>query len=330
MKHTINRRRVLTGATMAATSIAMPWVRSAGAALMPLRCGTATPGFTVVFFDYVRDNKLDEKHGFKLAAPVLNTSISTLYSEFVAGSFDMTASVFDTWGLNYLAGVPVKLICGLTTADLIGIVVPGNGAKTLADLRGKTIAAPMSSGIYRMTRALVLETSGVDLETDATVQNAQNPAQGLTLLLAGRADAAVAWEPMISSAMVRRPDLTIVADTGEMYRDKYRLDLPMFSLGARREVLERGPDVGKRLLAMYSDCIRGITRNLSAVAEKYAGRMLIDAKITQMAYDAGRLRFKYLSCADESARYLFRQGFELLVRNKILNRMPDDAIFVDG
>ena len=67
MKHTINRRRVLTGATMAATSIAMPWVRSAGAALMPLRCGTATPGFTVVFFDYVRDNKLDEKHGFKLA-----------------------------------------------------------------------------------------------------------------------------------------------------------------------------------------------------------------------------------------------------------------------
>ena len=132
---------------------------------------------------------------------MLNTSISTLYSEFVAGSFDMTASVFDTWGLNYLAGVPVKLICGLTTADLIGIVVPGNGAKTLADLRGKTIAAPMSSGIYRMTRALVLETSGVDLETDATVQNAQNPAQGLTLLLAGRADAAVAWEPMISSAI---------------------------------------------------------------------------------------------------------------------------------
>ena len=104
----------------------------------------------------------------------------------------------------------------------------------------------------------------------------------------------------------------------------------MFSLGARREVLERGPDVGKRLLAMYSDCIRGITRNLSAVAEKYAGRMLIDAKITQMAYDAGRLRFKYLSCADELARYLFRQGFELLVRNKILNCMPDDAIFVDG
>ena len=328
--NTITRRHILAGGAAAAAGVSMPWVARAEAGLMPIRCGTATPGFTVVFFDYVRDNKLDEKYGFKLAAPVLDTSISTLYSEFVAGSFDMTASVFDNWGLDYLAGVPVKLICGLTTADMIGIVVPGNGAKTLADLRGKTIAAPRSSGIYLMTRALVRETSGVDLESEATVQNAPNPAQGLTLVLAGRADAAVAWEPMISSAMVKRPDLRILADTGQMYRDKYKLDLPMFSLGARRELLQREPDVGKRLLAMYADCLQGIERNLPAVAVKYAERMLIDAKVTLMAKDAGRLRFEYMSCAEEPARHVFRQGFELLVRNKVLSRMPDDGIFVNA
>jgi ABC-type nitrate/sulfonate/bicarbonate transport system substrate-binding protein len=133
---------------------------------------------------------------------------------------------------------------------------------------------------------------------------------------------------MISSAMVKRPDLRIVADTGQMYRDKYKLDLPMFSLGARRELLEREPDVGKRLLAMYADCIQGIKQNFSAVAVKYAVRMRIDAKVTEMAMNAKRLRLEFMPCTEEWGRHLFRQGFELLVRNKILSRMPDDGIFV--
>ena len=330
MVETINRRQVLTAGASVAAGMAMPRVARAETALMPLRCGTATPGFTVVFFDYVRDNKLDEKYGFRLAAPMLATSISTLLSEFVAGSLDITTTVFDNWAERHLAGVPVKLICGLTTADQIAVVVPGDGAKTLADLRGKTIAAPVASGIYRMTRALVREVAGVDIESEATIQNAENPAQGVTLVLANRADAAVAWEPMISSAMLKKPDLRIVADTGDLYRQKFKLDLPMFTLGARRELIERGSDVGRRLLAMYADCLQGIERNFDAVAEKYAERMLIDAKVSQMARQAGRLRFNYVSCAEEPGRHLFRQGFELLVRNKALSRMPDDSIFVDA
>ena len=328
MSPRISRRQAL--GTMTAAGLAVPWVARAQAGLIPLRCGTATPGITVVFFDYVRDNKLDEKHGFKLAAPVLNTSISTLLSEFVAGSFDITTTVFDNWAERHLAGVPVKLICGLTTADQIGIVVPGDGAKSISDLRGKTIAAPVASGIYRMTRAIVREVAGVDIETEATVQNAENPAQGVTLVLANRADAAVAWEPMIASAMSKRPDLRLVANTGALYREKFKLDLPMFTLGARRELLERGGDIGKRLLAMYAECIQGIEQNFPAVAETYAKRMLIDAKVSLMAKEAGRLRFKFISCADESGRQLFRKGFDLLVRNKGLSRMPDDSIFVDA
>ncbi len=329
MGNLISRRRLLAGAA-AAASVAMPWVARAQANLMPLRCGTATPGVTVVFFDYVRDNKLDQKYGFKLAEPVLNPSISTLLSEFVAGSFDITTTVFDNWAERYLAGVPVKLICSLTTADQIGVVVPGGGANTLADLRGKTIAAPMASGIYRMTRAILREVAGVDIETEATMQNAENPAQGVTLVLAHRADAAVAWGPMISSAMTKDPQLRIVANTGQMYRQQFHLDLPMFTLGARRELLERAPDIGKRLLAMYAECIEGIEQNFATVADKYAGRMLIDAKVSQMAKDAGRLRFKYVSCADGAGRGLFRTGFEFLVRNKALPRMPDDNIFIDA
>ena len=324
----VNRRHLLAGGAATAASVAMPWVARADAGLKTLRCGTSTPGITVVFFDYVRDNKLDEKYGFKLEAPRLDPSISTLLAEFVAGSFDITTSVFDNWAQRYLAGVPVKLICGLTTADQIGIIAPGNGPHSLAELRGKTIAAPRTSGIYRQTRAIVEEVAGLDIETAATVQNAENPAQGVALVLANRADAAVAWEPMISSAMARRPDIRLIANVGQLYRDRYKLDLPMFTLGAQRELIESGPDIGKRLLAMYKDCIEGIDKNFDDVATKYATRMRIDAKVTRAAKAAGRLRFKFMSCEEESGRNLFRKGFDFLVRAKSLPRVPSDDIFI--
>ena len=330
MNTKVSRRGILLGGAGAAASVAMPWVARADAGLKTIRCGTSTPGITVVFFDYVRDNKLDKKYGFKLEAPRLDPSISTLLAEFVSGAFDITTSVFDNWGQRYLAGVPVKLICGLTTADQIGIITPGNGPHSLKDLRGKTIAAPRSSGIYRQTRAIVKEVSGVDIQTEATVLNAENPAQGVTLVLANRADAAVAWEPMISSAMARRPDIRLVADVGKLYRERYKLDLPMFSLGARRELIESGPDVGKNLLAMYKDCIEGIDKNFDEVATKYASRMRIDAKVVRAAKASGRLNFKFMPCDQESGREPFRKGFEFLVRAKSLPRVPKDDIFVGG
>lgn len=324
----VNRRHILAGGTASAVSVAMPWVARADAGLQTLHCGTSTPGITVVFFDYVRDNKLDAKYGFKLEAPRLIPSIGTLMAEFVSGSLDITTSVFDSWAQRFLAGVPIKLICGLTTADQIGIITPGDGPKSLAELRGKTIAAPRSSGIYQQTRAIVKEVAGIDIETEATVQNAENPAQGVTLVLANRADAAVAWEPMISSAIARRPDIRLLADVGQLYRERYKLDLPMFTLGARREIVESRPDVGKRLLGMYKDCIEGIDKNFDDVANKYAARMRIDAKVTLAAKASGRLRFKYVSAGEESGRNLYRKAFEFLVRAETLPKVPNDDIFI--
>ena len=52
----------------------------------PIRAATASPGLTVMFYDYIRDNGLDKKNGVELAAPVLNSSIGTLYNDFVAPS----------------------------------------------------------------------------------------------------------------------------------------------------------------------------------------------------------------------------------------------------
>src|SRR5512136_2541112 len=180
-KPTLTRRAVVGAAVSAGA-----WLAAGPAVLraqeMPvIRCATATPGFTTVFYDVIRDQKLDQKHGFRLGDPVLNSSIGTLFNDFVAGSSDLIIASWDPVLTRYQAGVPCQMLCTLMTADMIGIVAAKSGPHAISDLKGKLIAAPQQSGVYRMTRAMIKDLTGEDIETAAQVQNADNPAQGVTL-----------------------------------------------------------------------------------------------------------------------------------------------------
>ena len=169
----LTRRDCLAGAGALAT-LAMPAVLRAQEPVA-VRCATATPGFTTVFYDVIRDRKLDLKNGFRFEEPVLNASIGTLFNEFVAGSSDMIIASWDPVLTRYQAGVPCQLLCTLMTADMIGVVATRAGPHTIGELKGRIIAAPQQSGVYRMTRALIKDLVGDDIETASQVQNADNP-----------------------------------------------------------------------------------------------------------------------------------------------------------
>src|SRR5690606_15761115 len=99
-------------------------------------------------------------------------------------------------------------------------VAPGNGANSLEELKGKIVAAPQSTGTYRMTRAIVKELEGIDLETETQVHNVDNPAASITQVMANRADAGITWEPNISAGLEKVPDMKVLYNTGLEYRKK--------------------------------------------------------------------------------------------------------------
>lgn len=288
---------------------------------------TATPGLTVVFYDYIRENKLDQKYGLRFPEPILNSSIGTLFNDFVAGSYELMIASWDPILVRQQSGVPCQLLCTLMTADMIGIVTTKGGPATVAELKGKTIAAPQQSGVYRMTRAFIKEFNGIDIEAVAQVQNADNPAQGVTLAIADRADAAVAWEPMISSGMARRPDLNVIYNAGGIFREKTSLDLPYFCVNVRKELLDRNPGITARLNSMFAECVAGIDANFDNVADKYAARTLVDANVLKAAKKAGRLRFKYGAASDPLTQKTIIAASEILVRQGVLPKVADAAFF---
>ncbi|AUC99098.1 twin-arginine translocation pathway signal protein [Bradyrhizobium sp. SK17] len=290
-----------------------------------IKCATVTPGFTTVFYDVIRDRKLDEKNGFRLGEPVLNASIGTLFNDFVAGSSDVIIASWDPVLTRYQAGVPCQLLCTLMTADMIGIVATKAGPQSITALKGKMIAAPQQSGVYRMTRAIIKELAGEDIETVAQVQNADNPAQGVTLVIADRADAAVAWEPMISSGMRKRKDIDVIFNAGKSFRDKIGSDLPYFCVNVRKEMVASG--MAPRFNAAVAECVKIIDTEFDAVATKHAARTMIDADTLKIARESGRFKMSYGAASDPKVQATIITASDMLARLGLLTRKADVGFF---
>jgi NitT/TauT family transport system substrate-binding protein len=229
----------VAGGALSAASLARAQAQAA-----TLKWANLAPGFTTLVTDYMIAKGLDKANGLTLGKPISYTTVSTYYNDFVAGNYDVCIGSWDTFAARYLAGVPLQYVCSITTANMINIMAPGGGATTVKALEGKTLAAPQSTGTYRMMRALIKELEGFDIETSTKVQNVDNPAAPVTLVMANRADAALSWEPNISVGLKKVPDMKVIYNAGDSYRKKFNLDLPYFGVAIRKEVAARDPGVG--------------------------------------------------------------------------------------
>lgn len=326
----ISRRRFLrtaaAGGVAAAAGLGLG-LRSAQAANIPASWANLTPGFTLLITQYIQAKKLDEKNGVQLGAPTTYTSVGTYYQDFVAGRFDVCMGTWDTFAARYLAGVPMELVCTITTGDMINIIARADGPNNVKELAGKTVAALQSSGTYRLTKALIKEYSGVDLETVATVQNVDNPAAAVTLVMADRADAGLSWEPNISSALKRVPTLKVIYNTGVEYRAKTGLDLPYFAVTIRKELSAKHPHIARSIDRTFADCLAGIMGNVDEAVEIGGAGTRIPADVLKLAISSGRMMFKHGSMTDPAARKSVLIAADLLQRNGLLPRKLDDAFF---
>jgi NitT/TauT family transport system substrate-binding protein len=263
-----NRRTFLKAASAQGLALGVGsaglWLPQSALAQAPeLKWADLTPGFTILISEYMQAKGIAKKHGLNLGKPTTYASVSTYYNDFVAGNFDVCIGSWDTFAARYLAGVPLQFVCAITTANMINIVVPKGGATSIKQLEGKLLAAPQSTGTYRMTRAVVKELEGIDIETAMKVQNVDNPAASVTLVMANRADAGLSWEPNISAGIKKVADLRVLYNVGEEYKKKMHLDLPFFGVAVRKEAVARDPSIVAKLNAAFADCLAGITGNVN-------------------------------------------------------------------
>ncbi|MEA2935662.1 MAG: NitT/TauT family transport system substrate-binding protein, partial [Variibacter sp.] len=266
-------------------------------------------------------------HGLSAPDPTPYTAVSTYYNDFVAGHYDVCIGSWDTFAARYLAGVPIKLLCGITTAEMIAVLAPKNGAADIPQLKGKIFAGLPSTGTYRMVKAIIQETYGIDLEKEMTVQGVDNPAASVTLLMADRADAALSWEPNITTGLQKKPDLRIIFNAGEAYRKIANAPLPYFAVAVRNDRLAKSAGYAAKLSKMFEECLSGINANPAEAVDLFGSRTGIPPDVMKTAMQSGRLKFTYQPMADAQARESVVKASEFLARNGLLPRKVDDGFF---
>lgn len=297
----------------------------------PVKIGWATLaiGFTPIFGTYMTHRGFDREQGIELVNTQTYVDPGTYYNDFIAGRFDASIGTWDTFAARYLAGVPIRLVSTMTTADIVGIMVRADGAKTVAELRGKQLAAPKATGTYRLTSLMLKRFHKLQLETDIPVLNVPSPTTAVTYLLADRAEAALGWEPSLSIGLHKKPDLRILYNLGADYKANTGERLYFFSIAMQKSFLDRHKGIESRLFAALKRTGEEFHKNFDEAITLAAKTMKIDEDAVRTAFRTGRIRFDIEPMRGATLTALRRQA-DFLTESGVLPRRVDDEFFQAG
>ncbi|MEP9355840.1 ABC transporter substrate-binding protein [Xanthobacter sp. KR7-65] len=327
MTHVFGRREILGAGLGAASLLASGQLRAQSAP--SARWAYLVPGFTVLVARYLEQKKLAEAAGAKMSAPTEYTTVSTYYNDFAAGNYDVCIGSWDVFAQRYEAGVPIRLLCTITSADMISILTGEAAIKSVPDLKGKTLAAPQATGTFRMVSSLIKERYGLELGRDINVQGVDNPATSMTLILADRADGGLSWEPNVSAALARRSNLNLIFNAGSAYREiSDGSELPYFGIAVRADFAERYPQEVARIRTTFERCINGIIGDPGEAVGIVSDKTGFPAPVLLDALKSRRLSFRFGSMTAPEERAAVVKAGEFLKRNGLLKKSIDPAFFI--
>jgi NitT/TauT family transport system substrate-binding protein len=327
-----DRRSFLQGAAfggiaLGASCAGLIYPGQASASDNTFKWASLTPGFTPFLTDYMVATGIDKKYGLNIGKPTSYTSVSTYYNDFVAGNYDICIGSWDTFAARYLAGVPLMFVCGITTASMIALVAPGGGVKDIRALQGKLISAPQSTGTYRMTRAVVKQLESFDIEQAAQIQNVDNPAASVSMVMARRADAALTWEPNISAGVIRMPDIKVLYNIGDQYRRKLGVELPYFGVAVRKEALKKDPQIARKVDQAFGAAVSAIVADPATAVRVAGSGSGVPIDLLQLCIQSKRLQFMHISMSDQSGQKVMQVAGDFLTKGGLLPKSLDNGFF---
>ena len=328
MPHRLNRatfaRTLAAGAT--AATIAVPNIVR-GAELPRVRyMGLQPPGFVLLFDDTMKRFRFDIKHGVNIDLLGYAPSLSALYNDFVVGNLDFTVGGWDAFAARYVAGAPIALTNTITSSHIVGIIA-NSSVTSIQSLAGKTIAALSASGSFRLVTNALRDYRGFDLEKSATIQNVNNQAEAITLVQAGRADAAISWELYISVGLSKIPGSHVVYNLGEDLQKNLGSNIPYFAYAIHKDILTKNPGLGGKIAAAYADTINWVKKNRDEAIALAAPKLDVPADALKVAFTSGRFDLQPLSMTDPTGRRAVIAGADYLVKNNGLAKKLDDGFF---
>jgi ABC-type nitrate/sulfonate/bicarbonate transport system substrate-binding protein len=319
----MSRRAFVTSAVMAAWAVAVAVVPPA-TSQEPIKVKIARlafPSLTTLMVDVVKDQGLDKKHGIELE-PQSFGAVSAYYAAVATGEVDMLPAGPHVLQKMRLEGVPIRAALTFARLNALAVITGDPAIKTVADLKGKSIAADMGSSEYQIL-ALYGRSQGVVFGKDVTVVQA-GPPLARTQLQARRVDAAMTWEPSATLTLRDNPQYRTILTGDTAWKEIAKNDGWELILAVREDFLKRSPDAVPRLLRMFQDGARSIKTNPEAADRVVANTVKLPPGVLKEAVASGRLVYD-IQPAWEGERAVIWDMFKIAVDIGYLPKLPDEG-----
>src|SRR5213596_371280 len=263
---------------------------------------------------------LFKKHG--LDVTIKKIPQKDRHLAIASGDVQCAATTVETWIVWNANGVATTQIFQLDKSyGADGMVVRNNIAK-ISDLKGKTVAASAPGTAPYFTLAWFLKKNGLSVK-DVKVVTLE-PAAAAQAFVAGQNDAAMTYEPYLSTVRDNPAAGKIIATT---------LDYPMImdTFGCTPKFLADNPKAAQALTNSYFEALEMIKKD-PAKSNEIMGA---DVKQTGAEFESSA---KYLRWQDKAANQKFftgelqefsKEAAALLTELGIIKKTPDTNTIVD-
>src|SRR5882757_6812334 len=282
------------------------------------------PVFNPIVWNIMKERGFDTKNGFELDIKAY-PSISAFYAAFATGETEALIGGPTILQKFYQEGVPLQIFgTGFTLSDLV-IFAKDDKIKSLADLKGKQLAADMGGSQFQVIK-MYANAKGIELGKDITVINA-NFAVARAQLEADRVEAALVIEPLASIILRQNPGWKIIFNGAQGWKEITGQDGWEIVPAMRADAIQRIPDGPKMLLAALQDVANVLHNEIDAADKIAVDTVKLPPGILTAAVDSKRLHMIVEPAWDPAIRKTIVDMMDRAVKAGFYQKMPDDKIF---
>ncbi len=216
------------------------------------------PSNVAIMVDIVKDQGFDRRHGIDMELRSFGV-VSAFYAAQASGEADAGVGGPLVYQRMRLEGAPLKVTATFLDMTTTVVMTRDPRIRSLADLKGRTIAADVASSEFQ-TLSVVAKSVGVVMGKDVTVVPA-GPPMARTQLAADRVDAIMTWEPSATLALRDNPANRIIWNAKQGWREMTGKDGWLLVMEMHEDFIRRHPQAVPRLVAAFQDGARFIRTN---------------------------------------------------------------------
>ncbi len=258
----------------------------------------------------------------------LATDASTVGPNLMKGEFDIAALPTNAAASIYQKSQGKVKVIAVNTLGVLYIVTKDGAISSVADLKGKTILASGQSQLPEYALNYVLESNGLVIGTDVTIEYVTEHTESVTKALAGGYDAVLLPEPFVSQISTKDPSFTVAINITEEWEKTGDCTLAMGCIAVNADFYEANKEAVKKFIADYSESVNYVNNNIEDAATLIENHDIMAAAVAKKAipnanivcYTGEEMKSTLSSCY----QVLFEQNADI-----IGGQMPGDDFYVD-